>query len=1198
MGMRRDARRHDTVAVRRQAVVSEDYAEYRQGDRVITIDGPGRVVAVHDGPFPGAEEYEIRLEGGLGGGTYDAGQITASAPVEASVGQSEAAGIHLASDDYPELGTLLHDRPDPASLTYTASLEYQDGPDGGLSLTPAAPIVDDDGEGQVMRDMGEYHSDPLGIDTRLAAQAFDDYHDDHPDDGAHEDGEFDEGDLCGVGHEGPCPDPDDLPPPSNRHTAMPSKYHPRPDGFHTEVHNEFHPDDRLHSWHHRKLVGYLGGQPVGSIDFHLHPRGEALKVNMLHTFGGPEVKGRGVASAMMDDLYAKHPSAWINHGWRTSDGLRWWKSYEEPEGHEHRNVHNVHPEKGWNNYFTPSEVAADIDRNEGNDPGHHSREHPVVDEWRHQPWEHHGEEYDHDLQENRSEDSEGEDKEYCDHCDDYTNHSTYEHEEMDHQDDDEEPDHDPDPREVPLHHGTSLYLTPDDHAFVHNPTLPEKDRAHRLLDIMGRGNMPHGPWHRSPSEATERAWRVADNLPPGGTRRPATHVIFHAKPFEHDEVHESTSDGDEVPQFDTDGRSAHFQTLDSPVNFHLHGLSWGASGGRRSNHTFAEPEPVGMPLTHDPTRGGMSLREDRADIRRKHEERYRTPDRGPLNPPGTGEQMKLFTSTGRFPHQRQSSLPQIHAADAGDAWSKRLRELHEQAGGDRAKFRALARQESEKARQRAERRKEFERGFGEELKAPGGYHPAWGGAAAPDPYGRLMSSEEAVSQDVEDARHDELPIHRLNMLVTAATDPSFRFHVTAAWKDVQAKAKRIRSQGGVSIKYSDGMTVVADVKGDHNVYETALQRAPGRRQSVAMYACGCKWGAYHWGAADDLSRFAGRMCSHALALQYEAASRGMFGRDVKADDTRPRWVPSKVVVKYDIDEGRHIRRSASVPEQPPLLVALASLDDGDPAAHVVTAAVNDLFGDTSGYTEPSLMDPAGPTAPWNPDESPASAGPLSGGEPHNWGSITGPQMLPRLAQALTAEAFWQAIVPLVRTVAPKVIEKAVTGHPPGSPQETVVPDGTENGAQALLHDEPEGALPETDGEEHTASLGDVDLVNEHSLWSVNPDALSPEDPSMQTQGTADQDAADVVAEFQRSAAAKSLMDGGPKDKSGSDIARAAQEYLAKTAASSFSRAEQDALIHESPGVQASNTDRLDIAGTHYAELEARDDEEDDALWLM
>src|SRR5690606_42157865 len=97
---------------------------------------------------------------------------------------------------------------------------------------------------------------------------------------------------------------------------------------------------------------------------------------------------------------------------------------------------------------------------------------------------------------------------------------------MDHQDDDEEPDHDPDPRGVPLHHGTSLYLTPDDHAFVHNPTLPEKDRAHRLLDIMGRGNMPHGPWHRFPSEATERARseerRVGEECRAQGTQELST----------------------------------------------------------------------------------------------------------------------------------------------------------------------------------------------------------------------------------------------------------------------------------------------------------------------------------------------------------------------------------------------------------------------------------------------------------------------------------------------------------------------------------------------------------------------------------------------------------------------------------------------------------------------------------------------------
>jgi hypothetical protein len=102
------------------------------------------------------------------------------------------------------------------------------------------------------------------------------------------------------------------------------------------------------------------------------------------------------------------------------------------------------------------------------------------------------------------------------------------------------------------------------------------------------------------------------------------------------------------------------------------------------------------------------------------------------------------------------------------------------------------------------------------------------------------------------------------------------------------------------------------VQGDHDVYETGVQRFPGSKNSVATYTCGCKWGAYHWGAPDDFSRFAGRMCSHALALQYEAASRGMFGRDVMPDEAKPDWVPKKVVIRYDIDSGDNklVRSSA------------------------------------------------------------------------------------------------------------------------------------------------------------------------------------------------------------------------------------------------------------------------------------------------
>jgi len=154
------------------------------------------------------------------------------------------------------------------------------------------------------------------------------------------------------------------------------------------------------------------------------------------------------------------------------------------------------------------------------------------------------------------------------------------------------------------------------------------------------------------------------------------------------------------------------------------------------------------------------------------------------------------------------------------------------------------------------------------------------------------------------------------MLTLAAADPDFKFHVTAAWADVRAKAKRIRSEGGVRITLASDGVVFGEVQGDHHVYETGVQRLPGARNSIATYSCGCKWGAYHWGAPDDFSRFAGRMCSHALALQYEAMSRGMFGRDVTEDSAKPEWVPEKVVLRYDIDSGENrMVRSSAMEEQ-------------------------------------------------------------------------------------------------------------------------------------------------------------------------------------------------------------------------------------------------------------------------------------------
>jgi hypothetical protein len=108
LGSRR-ASRHDTEAVRKLAGVrSEDYWDHSPGDHVMTCDGfPGVVTAVLDGFAPGNESYEVKLDGGTGGGLYSSGQLRQRASTEAST-------AHTAESDYPELGSILRDRPDPA----------------------------------------------------------------------------------------------------------------------------------------------------------------------------------------------------------------------------------------------------------------------------------------------------------------------------------------------------------------------------------------------------------------------------------------------------------------------------------------------------------------------------------------------------------------------------------------------------------------------------------------------------------------------------------------------------------------------------------------------------------------------------------------------------------------------------------------------------------------------------------------------------------------------------------------------------------------------------------------------------------------------------------------------------------------------------------------------------------------------------
>jgi hypothetical protein len=431
---------------------------------------------------------------------------------------------------------------------------------------------------------------------------------------------------------------------------------------------------------------------------------------------------------------------------------------------------------------------------------------------------------------------------------------------------------------------------------------------------------------------------------------------------------------------------------------------------------------------------------------------------------------------------------------------------------------------------------------------------------------------------------------------------------------------------------------------------------------VASWSCGCKWGAYHWGAADDFSRFAGRMCSHALALQYEAQSRGMFGKSVHTDDTKPSWVPRKVVVKYDIDDRRDVTGPAT-PVHASLTVAgalLAHLRGSDldglslaftaagidmGAALRASASVNSPFGEP--VPSPAQYTP-GPTKPADPTENPASAGWASAPEPDGWG-VESPAGMSRMVASLDddaifepemgKEAFLPLLIPLaeglmgagagaaaagageaaaggglVRTMAPKVLEKAVQhkvldkvmnpggpGGPagPGGPQSSPAPvgehpvdDNLNNplnyGARADLHEQPEGALPSTDGSDDDifGAAGDP----------TDPSGLEPTSPGFVSTGSVE----DIVAQFQATAGAQHLQSGssgGAGGNDGLDIAAAAKHFLetgqkpaegglSTTALKDYTLAEREQIINEGEGVKAANLDRLDIAGTHYEHLEA------------
>lgn len=1002
MRLQRSAQGHETL--RAQAGVrSEDYWDFRPRQRVMTVDGyPGRVTAVHDGPHPGNEAYEVVLDGGMGGGMYASGQLRALAEEE-----------RTAANDYPELEDILARRPDPARQVVTAK----------RATTQNGTKIDDHGEAP-----HEVRAqDPNGYDER-STEGDVDPHMIEPlserdeqgakggelakvPSGVRYEGMLVPGDWsnplireavaemhCFVGHRGPCPSP---PHEAVLHEGMPSTRHEEPYGF--DYRTEENRGGKSESLDKKAathvLHGYINGKHVGDLHYTPSDDRNAVKVNMLHSWD----RGQGAASAMTDALYHEHPGAYINHGWRTPDGIDWARQYESPD--PDRDVHQAHPEDGphggWMRYFNPHKVAFDMLENHDSDDEPELGRHP-------------------------------------------------------------EPQFNPDDYDNP---GT---------------------------EKVG----PHWSEHRQKAEQvgwTEEPWTSPAELGWQPSRQKVSHLN-----------HEPT------PEHDAD-------LFDHLTNAH----------GYAPHEAMDLAQPHGLRFVHEQNHGPTAhFGEEDLAIPHHHPELW----------------------------YERPTVPAPAAVENG------------QTGGHSGDMFYTAPLEGD----RWERWKNF---VSQNSLA--------------DPYA---------------------------LVAQAATDPDLRFHFTATWADVRAKAKRIRGEGHVRITLATEGMVIGEVQGDHATYESGVQRLPGSRQAVAAWSCGCRWGAYHWGAPDDNSRYAGRMCSHVYALQLEAQSRGMFGRTVEVDSQKPGWTPDRIVVKHDIDSGQDIFARASattqygsnrqaapslsipaLPESTPLDAFVRfALADGESLGDVVLllraagliteGATSSPFGERAVDVEPK---PYGATQPPNKWENPASAGFLATPDPDGWGALDPTGSMPMTAVIATGDEArdWD--------LSPEERERLwphLTANTSGIYEDPDSPADPQ-GLEASLHDETEAALPETDGE----------------LDMSDPEALSPEDPSIQTIGNQiggddeildeatgpGEDTSDVVARFQASAAAQSLMSSGGSSGAGhadADIAARARQVVALKA---FTPGEQRMLIDEAPGRQASNVDRLDIAGTHYADL----DSEDDETWL-
>lgn len=227
-------------------------------------------------------------------------------------------------------------------------------------------------------------------------------------------------------------------------------------------------------------------------------------------------------------------------------------------------------------------------------------------------------------------------------------------------------------------------------------------------------------------------------------------------------------------------------------------------------------------------------------------------------------------------------------------------------------------------------------------------------AGLSDKYIDITAGVDYHNDPVAQFRHDpEAFINRVGHLMDEGLNPRFAEYMdlveadssirTAAWKDVRAKAMRLKREGKIHVKDIAPNRIMASVEGDHGTYDVLIYKDASfgglkgghGSQAISSWSCGCEWG--RWAFRRKFTHV-GRLCSHAYSSFLTMQSAHMTGKPRQTRQPK-RKAPSRSLPFL------HVKRADNLQNGPQRLTPDMVVNDTDDS-HLFVDVTKDERKDT------------------------------------------------------------------------------------------------------------------------------------------------------------------------------------------------------------------------------------------------------------